>query len=235
MADEQARRKRAAAERAVEQVRAGMVVGLGTGSTAEFAIRALGERVAAGLEIVGVPTSRRSEQLARELGIPLAELQDIERIDLTIDGADEVARGTLDVLKGHGGALLREKLVALATAHQVIVADDSKLVDRLGTLCAVPVEVVPFGWRLPAAALEALGARVVLRSLPGSNEPYVTDNANYIVDAHFGPIPDPAALAAEIKAIAGVVDHGLFIGIVDQVIIAGPEGVATFNHAAPPR
>ncbi|ACZ39192.1 MAG: ribose-5-phosphate isomerase RpiA [Sphaerobacter thermophilus] len=228
--DEQTRRKRAAAERAASAVQDGAVVGLGTGSTAECVIQALAERVKEGLRIVGVPTSLRSERLARSLGIPLIDLQDATRIDVTIDGADEVAVGTLDVLKGHGGALLREKLVAVASEREVIVVDDTKLVERLGSRFAVPVEVVPFGWRVPAQALEALGGRVALRSVPPEGEPFVTDNGNYILDVDFGPIANPAALANEIKTITGVIEHGLFIGIAHEVIVAGAQGVEVLTR-----
>lgn len=228
--DELARRKRAAAERAASAVQDGAVVGLGSGSTAECVIQALAERVKQGLRIVGVPTSLRSERLARSLGIPLMDLQDAPRVDVTIDGADEVAVATLDLLKGHGGALLREKLVAVASEREVIVVDDTKLVDRLGSRFAVPVEVVPFGWRVPAQALEALGGRVALRSARPEGGPFVTDNGNYILDVDFGPITNPAALATEIKMITGVIDHGLFIGIAHEVIVAGPQGVEVLTR-----
>lgn len=225
LGEERAARKRAAAEYAVHAVRAGMVVGLGTGSTADFAIRALAGRIEAGLKVVGVATSLRSERLARSLRLPLADLDEVERVDLTIDGADEVERATLSVLKGHGGALLREKLVALASERTVIIVDDSKLVDALGTRFAVPVEVVPFGWHLPARAMEGLGGSAVLRRDFASGQPYVTDNHNYILDVRFDPIADPASLAREIKVLPGVIDHGLFVDIADEVVVGGPAGI----------
>lgn len=231
MSDEQARRKRAAAEYAAQAVRNGMVVGLGTGSTAELVIESLGRRVRDGLQIVGVPTSVRTERLARSLGIPLADIDEVERIDLTIDGADEVVPETLDVLKGGGGALLREKLVAVASEREVIVVDDTKIVSALGERFALPVEVVPFGWRFPATALNALGGTATLRRDATSGDPFRTDNENYILDVAFGAIADPGALAAQIKAITGVVDHGLFIGIAHEVIVAGPDGIEVLTRA----
>ena len=229
MSDELVRWKREAAEQAVRTVRDGMVIGLGTGSTSELAIQALGERVQSGLQIVGVPTSLRSEELARSLGIPLADIQDVTRIDLTIDGADEIQPGTLAVLKGRGGALLREKLVAIASLREVIISDDTKLVDTIGSRFPVPVEVVPFGWRLPKQQLEALGGSPVLRLAADGQSPYITDNHNYILDVDFGPIADPSGLASRIKAIHGVVDHGLFIEMVDEAIICGSNGIETLT------
>jgi ribose 5-phosphate isomerase A len=211
--------KRAAAEAAARRVLDGMVVGLGTGSTADFAIRWLGERVAAGLRISGVPTSRRSEQLARACGIPLVDLQSVSRVDLTIDGADEIDRETLSVVKGQGGALVREKLVAVASECVIIVADASKIVDRLGSRHAVPIEVLPFGWRVPAARIAELGGKVALRTASTDASPFVSDNGNYILDVVFGPIEQPASLANSIKALTGVVDHGLFIDIADRAIV----------------
>ncbi|MDI3339459.1 MAG: ribose-5-phosphate isomerase RpiA [Sphaerobacter sp.] len=229
--DERARRKQAAAEHAAAAVRDGAVVGLGTGTTAEYVITALARRVGEGLRIVGVPTSLRTERLARSLGIPLVGLHEVERVDVTIDGADEVVPARLDVLKGHGGALLREKLVAVASEREVIVVDDSKLVGQLGSRCAVPVEVVPFGWPVPARRLEALGGRITLRPSSAAGGAFVTDNGNYILDVDFGPIDDPARLAAEIKATPGVVDHGLFIGLVHEVIVGGAHGVEVLRRA----
>ncbi len=220
-------RKEQAAREAVALIGEGMAVGLGTGSTATFAVRAIGERVAAGLRIVGVPTSRQTEELARSLSIPLAELDDVDRLDLTIDGADEIDLATLDVIKGYGGALLREKLVALATVRQVIVADDAKVSDS-GLTKVVPVEVVSFGMRHTAQALEKLGGRAVLRVRDGA--PVVTDGGNRILDCDFGPLVAPAGLAAAIKALPGVVEHGLFIGLVHTVIIAGADEVRTYQR-----
>jgi ribose 5-phosphate isomerase A len=211
--------KRAAAEAAALRVTDGMVVGLGTGSTADFAIRKLSERVTAGLKISGVPTSRRSEELARRLGIPLVTLQDVERIDLTIDGADEIDPESLALIKGQGGALVREKLVAVASNVVIIVADASKIVQRLGERHPVPVEVIPYGWCVPAMRISKLGGEPVLRT-DASNMPFVTDNGHYILDVVFGPIEQPDRLAHAIKALAGVVDHGLFIDIADRALVA---------------
>jgi ribose 5-phosphate isomerase A len=218
--------KRAAAERAVEWVETGMVVGLGTGSTAIWAIRRIGALLADGSlrDVVGIPTSTASADEARGLGIPLSTLDDHPTVDLTIDGADEVDPG-LDLIKGGGGALLREKIVAQASRRVVIVVDDSKLSPRLGTTWPVPVEVVPFAWVVVANALEALGAEPVLRRAPASHAPFVTDESNWIIDAHFGPIDDPDRLGATLAARSGIVDHGLFIGLVDAVLVAGASGV----------
>jgi ribose 5-phosphate isomerase A len=211
--------KRAAAEAAASRVTDGMVVGLGTGSTADFAILKLGERVAAGLRISGVPTSRRSEDLARRLGIPLVTLQDVERIDLTIDGADEIDSESLALIKGQGGALVREKLVAVASRSVIIVADSTKIVDRLGGRHPVPVEVLAYGWRVPLTSISGLGGRCRLRT-NADGTPFVTDNSNYILDVDFGRIEAPDRLAEALKAFTGVVDHGLFIDIADSALVA---------------
>ena len=202
-----------------------MVVGLGTGSTAVFAIHALAERVASGLKIVGIPTSRQSETLARSLGVHLTDLQSVDRVDVTIDGADEIDARTLAVLKGRGGALVREKLVATASECMVIIADSSKTVEFLGSEHSVPVEVLPFGWHLPARVLTQLGGNVTLRTISAGNSPFVSDNGNLILDVSFGPIADPEQLATSIKAITGVVDHGLFINLADQALIGTDSGV----------
>jgi ribose 5-phosphate isomerase A len=226
VSQEQQDSKQRAADRAVEAIQPGMTVGLGTGSTAELVVRRLAERVAEGLDIIGVPTSNRTASLARSLSVPLRELQDVEHIDLTIDGADEIQPGTLFALKGHGGALLREKLVAVDSTRVIIVVDDSKIVERIGSRCSVPVEVVQFGWRVPARGLEGLGATLMgLRTMPDSGEPYVTDNDNYVLDAAFGPIDDPLDRSRRIKEITGVIEHGLFVGIVDEVIVGTSHGV----------
>src|SRR3954463_4262354 len=184
--------KRAAAERAVEFVESGMVLGLGTGSTAAFVIEALARRVARGLGIVAIPTSRHTAAMARGLGITLATLGEHRRIDLAIDGADEVERGTLDLIKGHGGALLREKIVAAASERFVVVVDDEKLVNRLGERVPVPVEIVQFGWQATASSLEKLGTRPELRQIGGRN--FVTDGGNFILDFPFGSIAQPRQL-----------------------------------------
>ncbi len=217
--------KRAAAEAAAQMVHSGMVIGLGTGSTAEFAIRALAKRVATGLKIVGIPTSRQSEMLARSGGLPLTDLQSVDRVDLTIDGADEIDPRTLAVLKGRGGALVREKLVASASESLLIIADSTKVVERLGSEHPVPVEVLPFGWHITSKRLTELGGTVTLRTISPGTSPFVSDNGNLILDARFGPIDDPERLAASIKAITGVVDHGLFIHLADRALVGTSTGV----------
>jgi ribose 5-phosphate isomerase A len=222
--------KRAAAEAAVALVQDDMVVGLGTGSTAAFAIEALARRHRRGLRFVGIPTSERSAAQASAAGIPLSSFAEHRQIDLTIDGADEVERGTLNLIKGLGGALLREKIVAAASRCLAIIVDGSKLVDRLGTHAPVPVEVVPFGMEATQAALEALGASVRLRLSPG-RDPFVTDSGNRILDCGFGPIGDPAKLEARIGAIVGVVESGLFIGRADPVFLADASGVHRLDSA----
>ncbi|MFP2900572.1 ribose-5-phosphate isomerase RpiA [Corallococcus sp. 4LFB] len=217
--------KRAAAERAVDFIQSGMVVGLGTGSTAAYAVRRLGALLSAGTlkDVVGVPTSRATEALAVSLGVPLTTLDVHPVVDLTIDGADEVAPD-LSLIKGGGGALLREKVVAQASRREIIVVDAPKLSPRLGTKWPVPVEVLPFGWRSQALFLESLGARVVPRlALDGA--PYHTDQGNVVLDCDFGPIGDPAALAAKLESRAGVMAHGLFLNLATDLVVAGPEGI----------
>lgn len=216
--------KHEAAVRACEYVRDGMVVGLGTGSTAAHAVQELGRRVAEGLRIRGVPTSDRTAQMATELGIPLVRLEDVERIDITIDGADEVVLDTLNAIKGLGGALLREKIVALATAEVILIVDETKVVPQLGDHTPVPVEVVPFGWTRTCAILTALGSTSKRRTRD-DGEPYRTDSGNYLIDSRFQGIPDPSALGEEIKRITGVVDHGLFANIARRVIVARSDGI----------
>jgi len=212
-----------AAEAAAALVTDGMVVGLGTGSTAALAIAALVRRVGEGLRIVAIPTSERSAAQAREGGITLTDFAAHPAIDLTIDGADEVARGTLDLVKGLGGALLREKIVAAASARLVIVVDGAKLVDRLGSTTPVPVEVVPFGWEATAHHIRALGGAPAQRV--AAAEPLRTDGGNFILDCQFGPIDDPAALDRQLQSIVGVIETGFFIGRTAEVLVADPAGV----------
>jgi ribose 5-phosphate isomerase A len=207
--------KAAAAERAAAEIDDGMIVGLGTGSTAALAVAALGRRVRAGLRIAGVPTSEATAELARAHAIPLVPLDAGTVIDVTIDGADEVDRATRAMIKGRGGALLREKIVACASRRLVIVIDPSKWVDRLGAV-PVPVEVVPFGWGATAAHLRALGTAPELRAAGAG--PFVTDGGHYILDCRFGAIADAAALAARLDGVVGVVEHGLFVGFAPQVV-----------------
>jgi ribose 5-phosphate isomerase A len=226
--------KQEAGQQAATAIVDGMVVGLGTGSTATEAIKAIGTRVRAGLRITAVSTSDRSSELARQLGIPLVELDSVLGVDITIDGADEIDPVNFTLIKGLGGALLREKLTALATKMEIIIADESKLVCTLGERSPVPVEIEPFGWRHTQARLERLGCRAVLRPrAPGSGAegaPFVTDNGHYILDCHFGLIPDPTGLASAIKAVSGVVDHGLFVGLAHRLIVAGHTGVRVWER-----
>lgn len=209
--------KEAAARASLRFVKDGQVVGLGTGSTAAFFIQLLGEEVKKGLRVRGIPTSVRSRDQAVSLGIPLTTLDDCQQIDVTIDGADEVDP-QLRLIKGGGGALLREKIVASATKLQVIVADASKQVPVLGKF-PLPVEVVKFAQALVARKIEALGAQVALRRAV-DGRPYLTDENNYILDCHFGRIPDAEGLARRLADIPGVIEHGLFIGLASIVLIA---------------
>ncbi len=216
--------KRTAAERAVtEYVESGMVLGLGTGSTVSFAIRRIGELIADGdlKDVRGIPTSARTAALASEVGIPLLTLSEA-RPRFTIDGADEVGPG-LDLVKGRGGALLREKIVAKASDALVVVVDESKLVESLG-VGPLPVEVEPFGWEATLEALASLGCEPELRMDPTDKEhPYVTDGGHYTADCQFSSIPDPVALEGEIKSIPGALECGLFVGLASAVVV-GREG-----------
>lgn len=217
--------KLAAAEAAAALVEEGMTVGLGSGSTASLAVIALGRRVSQGLRITGIPTSEKTAALARGLGIPLSTLADHPRVALTIDGADEVERGTLDLIKGLGGALLREKLVAAATDRLVIVVDESKLVDRLAAdFRPLPVEVVAFAWQTTARRLESLGAQTTLRRA-ADGQPLVTDQGNYTLDCRFRSAPPARQLQPLLDATVGVVEHGLFLGMTAQVMVGGAVGV----------
>lgn len=217
--------KQQAGEYAVQFVTSGMVVGLGHGSTAIFAIRAIAARLATGelKDIVGIPCSRQVEIDARALGIPLTTLDETPVIDVTIDGADEVDPA-LNLIKGGGGAILREKIVAQASRREIIAIDEGKLVPALGTKWAVPIEVIPFGWRSQADYLTTLGADVTPRR-SSDGELFHTDQGNLILDCYFGPIAQPTELAAQIRARAGIIEHGLCLGIADDVIVAGPAGI----------
>ncbi|NHN85289.1 ribose-5-phosphate isomerase RpiA [Acetobacter musti] len=224
-ADQVREYKRQAAEFAAEMVQDGMVVGLGTGSTAVFLIEALGRRHREGLRFLAIPTSVATEKLAVSLGIPMTSFAEHERVDLTIDGADEIERGTLNLIKGLGGALLREKIVAAASEKLVIVADDSKLVDHLGEHCLLPVEVTPFGWESTARHLGRLGARISPRRTP-AGQFFVSDGGNLILDCNFGAISSPAETERAVRSIVGVVDSGLFTGLASEAVTCGPEGLA---------
>jgi ribose 5-phosphate isomerase A len=223
--ESQTRLKQEAAEYAVKFVQSGMVVGLGTGSTAIFATRRIADLLREGAlkDIKGFATSNVIWQEAQRLGIPLMDQAMPSKIDVTIDGADEVDP-ELNLIKGGGGALFREKIVAQASDREIIIVDDSKLSPCLGTKHTLPVEVSPFGWQSQLRFLQSLGARSSIRKNPDGSQ-YVTDSSNMIFDCDFGPIADPADLAARLGARAGIVEHGLFIGIANDVIVASESGV----------
>jgi len=223
--DDAARVRAAAA--AVAEVRPGMKLGLGSGRTAEHFVRLLGERVRAGLDVVGVPTSERTATLARELGIRLTTLDETPELDLDVDGADEVDR-KLRLIKGGGGALLREKVVAAASKRMLVVVDEAKLVETLGAF-PLPIEVARFGVEATRRAIErsvrALGLAGEMRLRRAGSDPFVTDGGHYILDASFGRLPEPEALARALEATPGVVDHGLFLGLASLAIIGRSDGV----------
>jgi ribose 5-phosphate isomerase A len=222
--------KKRAAERAVEMVADGQVVGLGTGSTSRFAIEALGRRVGEGLRIQGVATSEATAEMARGLGIPVVALNDVAAIDVTIDGADEVD-GAFDMIKGGGGALTREKLVALASRRRVYIVDETKLVERLGERWPVPVEVLPFSWQHAAARIARMGCEPQLRAK--GQQPLETDNGNYILDCRFKEIDEPAQVEQRLKLTPGVVECGLFVGVADVLVIGWPDRVEVRERPAP--
>ncbi len=217
-----------AARAALGYVEPGMRLGIGTGSTAEAFVRLLAERVASGLDVTGVPTSERTAALCRELGVRLSTLDDMPELDLTVDGADEVAPD-LTLIKGGGGALLREKIVAAASAGMVVIVDASKLVGPFGRF-PLPIEVNRFGLAATRLAIErtarglGLSAAQTLRMTSG--EPFVTDGGHLILDASFGRIPEPRALSEALHAIPGVVEHGLFLGLASTVVVAGADGIS---------
>jgi ribose 5-phosphate isomerase A len=220
--------KRAAAARAIDFVRSGMRLGLGTGSTAQHFVELLAERVRAGLDVIAVPTSEATRALAARLGIALATLDDLAELDLTIDGADEVGPD-LTLIKGGGGALLREKIVAAASARMIVIADESKWVDVLGRF-PLPIEITPFGATATQRAVEAVVGRAgsagpapLRRDRDG--HAFVTDGGHWLLDAQLGRIADPPALASSLAAVPGVMEHGLFIGLAQTAILAGPKGV----------
>jgi ribose 5-phosphate isomerase A len=217
--------KKLAGETAAKLVEDRMVVGLGTGSTATYAIQALGQRVEnEGLRIFGIPTSARTMEQARNVHIPLTTFAEHPEIDLTIDGADEILPGPLYLIKGHGGALLREKIVAAASKRMVVVADSSKIVKTLGELCSVPTEIVPFGWEATQKKLERLDARPTLR-LGADKKPYITDGGHYILDCAFGAIDDPKEVAHHLDHVVGLVEHGLFLKFATEAVVATADGI----------
>lgn len=218
--------KKLAAEKAVEYVEDGMILGLGTGSTVEYALKKLGERVKGGLKVKGIPTSMHTRKLTKEYKIPLTSLEENPEIDLAIDGADEVD-SNLNLIKGGGGALTREKIIASNSKKEIIIVDDSKVVKALGIDFPLPVEVVKFGWQSTKKALEKFGCTVELRKI--MDEPFITDNSNYILDCDFEHITEPEQLEKDINNIPGVVENGLFIGLVDEVIVGSKQGIMTLG------
>ncbi|MFC5325977.1 ribose-5-phosphate isomerase RpiA [Bradyrhizobium oligotrophicum] len=225
--------KRQAAARALEEVESGMRLGLGTGSTAKHFVDLLGEKVRAGVKIVGVPTSEATRAQAEACGVPLTTLDEIDRLDITIDGADEI-NPALDLIKGGGGALLREKIVASASARMIVIADDSKWVERLGRF-PLPIEVIPFGL---AATQRAMGEAFAKAGVSGQmllrksadGHVFVTDGGHWIIDVRLGEIEDPPRLAGLLSAIPGVVEHGLFIGLGSTAILAGAQGIRVIQR-----
>jgi len=227
--------KRQAAAVALEQVRDGMKLGLGTGSTAKHFVELLGAKVQGGLQVVGVPTSEVTRADAERCGVPLTTLDQVDRLDITVDGADEIDPA-LDLIKGGGGALLREKIVAAASGRMIVIADDSKMVDTLGRF-PLPIEVIPFGL---AATQRAIGQAIAVCGIAGElklrsgkdGHAFVTDGGHWIVDAHLGRIPEAPRLAGLLSVIPGVVEHGLFIGIASSVILAGSQGIRIIERPA---
>ena len=225
--------KQAAAERGAELVQSGMVLGLGSGTTSTLMVQSIGRKLREGTlqNVIGVPSSSGIAAVARESGVPLTTLDAHPRLDLNLDGADEVDPN-LGLIKGLGGALLWEKIVATASKQVVILADDTKLVARLGTKAPLPVEVVPFGWKTHLAFVESLGGKPILRTEP-DGRPFVTDEGNYILHCRFeGGIPDPADLEVRLLGRAGIVGTGLFLGVANQVIIGRADGVEVLTRKA---
>ena len=229
MSNETAKQKQIAGEKAVEQIQSGMIVGLGHGSTAIFAIRKLAQLLESGelKDVIGIPCSSMVERDAGALGIPLSTPNEYPVIDLTIDGADEIDPH-LNLIKGGGGALLREKVVAQASKREIIVGDESKLSDKLGTLWPVPIEVVPFGWKVITKYLESIDGQPELR-MTEEGKPFQTDQGNYILDTKFAPMDEPQAIASLLEARAGIVEHGMFLGLANEAIVATTEGIKIFQ------
>ena len=221
--------KQAAADSAATQLQNGMIVGLGSGTTATLAVAAIGQRVKQGLKITGIATSEKTADQARLLGIPLSTLDEHGAIDITIDGADQVEERTLNLIKGGGGNLLREKIVAVASSRMIVVVDESKITPQLGNHFSLPVEVVPFGWKTTAKRLKKMGAHPALR-IGSDGKTFLTDGGHYILDCAFGPIESARQLQAELDSTVGVVEHGLFLGIAYQVLVGGSRGVSTLTR-----
>jgi ribose 5-phosphate isomerase A len=223
--------KEEAAESAAALIEDGMVIGLGSGSTATLVVDAIGKRVKAGLRVVGVSTSEKTAEQARKLNIPLSTLAENPQIDLALDGADDVELGTLNLIKGGGGNLLREKIVAIASKRFVVVVDKRKLVEKLGSRSPVPVEVAPFGWQTTSKRLESLGAKPILR-LQSNRQTFITDGGHYILDCAFGPIASASALVTKLDSVVGVVEHGLFIGLTSEVVVGRSGGIQVLKPDA---
>lgn len=221
--------KHDAAEAAVAHIENGMIVGLGSGSTAAFAVDAIGRRVKEGLRIIGIPTSEKTADQATALNIPLSTLGEHRTVDLTIDGADEVELGSLALIKGGGGNQLREKIVAAASSRFVVIVDSTKVVEQLGLKHPVPIEVVRFGWEVTSKRVSDLGIEPTLRR-HSDGSVFLTDENNYILDCACGPIADARKLASAIDGIVGVVEHGLFIGMAEQAVVAGADGVTILRR-----
>ncbi|MEQ6376729.1 ribose-5-phosphate isomerase RpiA [Bacillaceae bacterium S4-13-56] len=229
MLNDKDKNKKIAAEEAVGYIRDGMTIGLGSGSTVNCMLRKLAERIhSEGLDIVGIPTSLKTERLANELGIPLTDFSKIKKIDLAIDGADEVDQH-LHLLKGGGGSLVREKIVDAMAEHLIIIVDHSKLVDHLGSF-ALPVEILPFGWNITQKQIARLGCEITLRKK--ENDIFMSDNGNYILDCTFNKITDPKSLHEELKLIVGVVETGLFVNMADLVIAGNGEHITKLTPTA---
>ena len=224
---EQEEMKKLAAEKATEYIEDDMIVGLGTGSTVEYTIKKLGDMVKDGLKIKGIPTSLRTKKLAIKYGISLVDLDEYGEIDLTIDGADEVD-SFLNLIKGGGGALTREKIIAYHSKKEIIVVDETKIVKKLGIDHPLPVEVTKYGWNATKKTLESLRCTAEIRKI--MDEVYITDNQNYILDCDFGKIDEPQLLEKEINSIPGVVENGLFIDLVDEVIVGSKQGIITLEE-----
>lgn len=215
--------KHEAAVAALSEIADGMALGLGTGSTVNHFIRELGRRARSGLKVTAIPTSLQSERLAREAGLTIVSFREAPVLDVTVDGADEVAPD-LSLIKGLGGALVREKIVATASHRLVIVVDDSKLVDQLGTRAPIPIEVVPFAVDVVIQRLTEIGGKPDLRRVAG-DVPFVSDNGNHVIDWQFGPILDPPMVERRLKSVPGIVDSGIFSDLADTVIVAADTGI----------
>ncbi len=218
--------KRIAAEKAVNLIENNMIVGLGTGSTVKYALKKIGTRVSEGLKIKGIPTSNETKKIAIKYNIPLTTLADHPEIDVTLDGADEVD-SNLNLIKGGGGALTREKIIAFHSKKLIIIVDDSKVVKSLGIDFPLPVEVIKFGWEATKKTLETFGCICTLRTI--FDDPFITDNGNYIIDCEFDRIADPDQLEQDFNLIPGVVESGLFIGLADKVIVGSTQGIMTLE------